>query len=194
MRDVSDGELIQQLQAGSLDALGELYDRHQKMVYRTALAITGDEDTAGDLLQDSFLRLHRFAARVDHTRPIEPWLYRTTTNLAYTFVKRNNRWFQPLEDIAEWLAAGKKQSPSVQTEKGEEWAYVRKAILALPIQQRVVVVLYYINDLSLLEISGIVNVPVGTVKSRLFYGRQALRRSLSTDETVKLREVQYEFT
>lgn len=194
MQEFSDGELILRLQSGSLDALGELYDRHQKMVFRTALAITGDEDTAGDLLQDSFLRLHRFAARVDYTRPLEPWLYRTTTNLAYTWVKRNNRWFRPLEDIAEWLAAGKKQSPSVQTEKGEEWAYVRKAILALPVQQRVVVVLYYINDLSLLEISEIVKVPVGTVKSRLFYGRQALRRLLGTDDTVKLREVQYEFT
>ena len=92
-----DGELILQLQDGSLEALGKLYDRHQRMVYRTALVITGDVDAAADLLQDVFLRLHRFASHVDPQRPLEPWLYRMTANLSYTWVKRSRRWLRPLE-------------------------------------------------------------------------------------------------
>ena len=189
----SDRELILQLQEGSLNALGDLYDRHQHMVYRTALAITGEPESAGDLLQDVFLRMHRFADRVDPERPLEPWLYRTTTNLTYTWVKRRKRWLRPLEDMAEWLSGSKKQTPSHVTETEEEWQDVRKAISSLPVSQRVVVVLYYINDLSLQEISEILDVPVGTVKSRLFYGRKALKHRLET-KGIGLREVQYEFT
>lgn len=189
----TDRELIIQLQEGSLNALGDLYDRHQHMVFRTALAVTGDPTVAADLLQDVFLRMHRFADRIDPDRPIEPWLYRTTTNLTYTWVKRNRRLLSPLEDMAEWLSGGSKHSPSHLTELSEEWEEIRKAILTLPINQRTVVVLYYINDLSLQEISEILDVPVGTVKSRLHYGRRVLRKQLESDGS-HLREMQYEFT
>ena len=189
----SDRQLILQLQEGSLDALGELYDRHQHLVFRTALAVTGDSAAASDLLQDVFLRMHRFADRIDPERPLEPWLYRTTTNLTYTWVKRHKRWLRPLEDVVEWLAGAKKQIPSHIAEIEEEWQDVRRAVANLPVSQRIVVVLYYVNDLSLLEISEILEVPVGTIKSRLFYGRMALKRHLESFGA-ELREVQYEFT
>src|SRR4030042_4196307 len=110
MEAYSDSELIVRLQAGSLEALGVLYDRHRKLVYRTALAITGDAEAAGDLLQDVFLRLHRFADHVDVRRPLEPWLYRMTTNLSYTWVKRRRRWIRPLEDLTEWLAGSRRNT------------------------------------------------------------------------------------
>jgi RNA polymerase sigma-70 factor (ECF subfamily) len=71
--DLSDRDLILEIQQGSLDALGVVYDRHRHLVYRTALAICNDPDAAGDLLQDVFLRLHRFAGRVDADRPLDPW-------------------------------------------------------------------------------------------------------------------------
>jgi RNA polymerase sigma-70 factor (ECF subfamily) len=179
---------------GSLDALGQLYDRYQQMVYRTALAITGDPDAAADLLQDVFLRLYRFAGRIDLERPLEPWLYRMTTNLAYTWIKRHNRWPKSLEDIAEWLTSGRKNPPLSQVELNDSWAQVQKALSSLPLSQRVVVVLYYINDLSLQEISDILDVPVGTVKSRLHYGRQALKEHLGLLSGEGSPEIQYEFT
>jgi RNA polymerase sigma-70 factor (ECF subfamily) len=163
------------------------------MVYRTALGVTGDPAAASDLLQDVFLRMHRFADRVDPDRPLEPWLYRTTTNLTYTWVKRHKRFLRPLEDMAEWLTGGKKQSPSHLTEQDEEWEDIRRAVTRLPVLQRMVVVLYYINDLSIQEISEILDVPVGTVKSRLFYGRKVLKRSLESND-LDIREARYEFT
>ena len=193
MPNFSDHELVLQLQEGSLEALGELYDRHRQMVYRTALAIVGDPESAADLLQDVFLRLHRFAKRIDIARPLEPWLYRVTTNLAYTWVKRRYRWFNPLDDIAEWLAGSKKQSPPYISEMVEESQRVEQAVFSLPIQQRIVVVLYYINDLSLNEISDILKIPEGTVKSRLHYGRQALKKHLRLQDG-QLPSMQYEFT
>jgi RNA polymerase sigma-70 factor (ECF subfamily) len=178
MSNQTDKELVILLQAGSIEALGTLYDRYQRMVYRTALAITGDSDAAADLLQDVFLRLFRFASHIDIERPLEPWLYRMTTNLSYTWVKRSRRWLHPLEDLLDRLASFGRPSPLEVVEQNDEWAMVQKAISSLPLAQRVVVVLYYLNDLSLQEISEITEVPVGTVKSRLHYGRLALKKIL----------------
>ncbi|NLG71856.1 MAG: sigma-70 family RNA polymerase sigma factor [Chloroflexi bacterium] len=180
----SSRDLILQLQAGSLEALGELYDRYQALVYRTALVITNDSNAAEDLLQDVFLRLHRFADRIDPQRPLEPWLYRMTANLSYTWVKRSRRWYRPLEDLAEWLVGGEKNSPQEQIEQDDDWEQVQRAVSSLPLQQRVVGVLYYLNDLSLQEISDILDVPVGTVKSRLHYGRMALKLKLGLDNDI----------
>jgi len=177
MTELSDQELAQQLQKGNLDALGSLYDQYQRKVYRTALVITGDPDAAADLTQDVFLRLYRFAGYIDPQRPLEPWLYRMTVNLAYTWIKRNRRWLQPLEDLVDWLA-GNGSSLQEHVELRDDWDRVQQAVMNLPFPQRVVIVLYYLNDLSLQDISEILDVPIGTVKSRLHYGRLALKKSL----------------
>ena len=186
----SDHDLILKIQDGNLDALGEIYDRHRHLVFRTALAICNDPEAAADLLQDVFLRLHRFAARV---RPLEPWLYRVTANQTYTWVKRHQRWSHPLEEIAEWLSSGVKHSPQYITEQGDESKRIQAAIAKLSLPHRVVVVMYYINDLSLHEIAEILEIPEGTVKSRLHYGRRALRNQLGLD-SLSIRETGYEFT
>jgi RNA polymerase sigma-70 factor (ECF subfamily) len=194
MEEVSNFDLVLRLQSGSLEALGLLYDRHRGLVFRTALAITGDAEAAADLLHDVFLRLYRFAAHIDSQRPIEPWLYRMTTNLSYTWVKRRQRWLRPLEDIADWLVSNRKDTPAYQAEMDDSWRQVQQAISSLPLSHRGVVVLYYVDDLSLQEISEILDIPVGTVKSRLHYGRQALKQSLGLLAGEILPDLQYEFT
>ncbi len=178
MTKANDSDLILKLQNGSLEALGELYDLHQRMVFRTALVITGDNEAANDLLQDVFLRLFRFAGNIDPARPIEPWLYRMTTNLSYDWVKRRSRLPRPLEDLIDWLVVPGKNLPDAAVERNDEWERVQKAVTSLPLPQRVVIVMYYLNDLSLQEIADILQVPVGTVKSRLYYGRLTLKRKL----------------
>ena len=178
MKSFTDQELIHQMNEGSLEALGNLYDRYRQLVFRTALAITGDHDAASDLLQDVFLRLFRFANRIDEKRPLQPWLYRMTTNLSYTWVKRDQRWIRPLENLADWLVGSSRNQTQETIEKHDDWDRLQSAVGNLPISQRVVVVLYYLNDLSLQEIGEILGVPVGTVKSRLHYGRLALKQEL----------------
>jgi RNA polymerase sigma-70 factor, ECF subfamily len=185
MEIVNDQELIKQLQAGSLDALGELYDRYRQLVFRTALAITGDQDAASDLLQDVFLRLFRFADRIDLQRPLQPWLYRMTANLAYTWLKRDRRWLRPLENLADWLASSTRNLTHEAVESIDDWDRLQRAVASLPISQRVVVVLYYLDDLSLQEISDILEIPVGTVKSRLHYGRLTLKKDLSLNALIE---------
>lgn len=191
---VEDRTLIERLQAHNLDALGQLYDRHKRLVYRTALAITGDPEAAADLLQDVFLRLYRFADNFDPQRPLEPWLYRMTANLSYTWIKRRKRWAISWEDLAEKLTGGRLHSPAVQIEAQDSWQQVRQAILALSFSQRVVIVLHYINDLPLHEIASILDIPEGTVKSRLHYGRKALKEHLDRLQGDSNPEMLIEFT
>ena len=174
----NEDELVLHMQEGSLEALGLLYDRYRQMVFRTALAITGDREAANDLLQDVFLRLYRFADHIDPQRPLEPWLYRMTVNLAYTWVKRRQRWLRPLEDLLDWISNTGKDGPHEAAEINDDWRELQEALLSLPIQQRLVIVLYYLNDLSLHEVSEILDIPVGTVKSRLHYGRISLKKRL----------------
>jgi RNA polymerase sigma factor (sigma-70 family) len=110
-------------------------------------------------------------------------------------VKRSHRWLRPLEDLAEWLVSSREKAPHEVVEQRDDWNQVQRAVSNLPLPQRVVVVLYYLNDLSVQEIADILDVPVGTVKSRLHYGRQALKKSLglgSFAESEKLPDLNFE--
>ena len=195
---MQDRELVEQLQNGDLSALGEIYNRHHRMVYQTAFAITGDPEAASDLSQDVFLRLYRFAKHIDSERPLEPWLYRMTANLSYTWVKRNRLGPRLISAMVDWIQpAARKPSPQDLTEQKELWEQVERAISALPLPQRVVVVLYYLNDLSLQEIADTLDIPLGTVKSRLHYGRKAVKRRLGltkTEDDKQLTEFKFEST
>ncbi|MGD8634546.1 MAG: sigma-70 family RNA polymerase sigma factor [Anaerolineales bacterium] len=182
-----DRELVLRLQKGDLDSLGDLYDRHRHLVYRTALAISGDPEMASDLLQEVFLRLNRFADHIDPERPLEPWLYRMTANLSYTWLKKRNRWLRLVRDITDRFVVDKRPSPHALAERDETWQWVRQAIMSLPIQQRLVVVLYYINDLSIQEVSEVLEIPAGTIKSRLYYARKQLKKKLGVHEEALLK-------
>lgn len=186
-----DAPLILRLQSGDLDALGTLYDKYRPTVYRTALAIVRDPDVAEDILQEAFLRLHTYAARVKSELPLAPWLYRVTINLCYTWFTRN-KWFAPLDEFIENLVGPMKHRPEPAAEHRDAQHIMQTAINALPFNQRVVIILHYLNDLSLQEIAEITDCPLGTVKSRLFYARESLRQQL--EGTPLAQEIGYGFT
>jgi len=193
VNNASDKELIRCLQDGDLEALGFLYDRHRNLVFRTALGILDDEEAAADLLQDAFMRLYRFAKKVDPERPLEPWLYRVTANLAYTWMKRRSRWWKALREIGARILHERSPGTHKMIEDEDDWERISEAVSSLPLPQRVVVVLYYINDLSVQEIAEILEIPAGTVKSRLFYGRNSIRKKLGMEDDERT-GIQYELS
>jgi RNA polymerase sigma-70 factor (ECF subfamily) len=174
----TDRELIQRLCDGDLAALGTLYDRYRLLVFHTALAITRDRQAAEDILQECFLKVNAYARRIDVNLPLEPWLYRVTVNLAYTYVSRRSRWLTSLESVIDRLVAPARTTTEYHAEMSELQAVIQQAIDGLQPTQRMTVILYYLNDLSLKEISYILDCPIGTVKSRLYYGREQLKRQL----------------
>jgi RNA polymerase sigma-70 factor (ECF subfamily) len=174
----TDRELIRRLCDGDLAALGTLYDRYRLPVFHTALAITHDRQAAEDILQECFLKLNSYAPRIDVSLPLEPWLYRVTVNLSYTWVSRRSRWLVSLESVIDKLVSPARAGAEYHAEMSEFQAVLQRAIDALPAGQRMTVILYYLNDLSLKEISYVLDCPVGTVKSRLHYGREHLKKCL----------------
>jgi RNA polymerase sigma factor (sigma-70 family) len=124
------------------------------------------------------------------TRKLPPTCFKMSSYACTVFLSRLMRC---LKEMAEWLSRERKPTPHHIAERGEEWRWVQQAVASLPLAQRVVVVLYYINDLPLQEIASILDIPVGTVKSRLHYGRRALKKQLGLQREM-LTEVYYEFT
>ena len=171
-------DLIERLCDGDLVALGALYDRYRLLVFHTALAITHDRQAAEDILQECFLKLNSYAPRIDVSLPLEPWLYRVTVNLSYTWVTRRARWLVSLESVIDRLVSPARTGTEYHAEMSEFHAALQRAIDSLPAGQRMTVILYYLNELSLKEISYVLDCPVGTVKSRLHYGREHLKKCL----------------
>ena len=190
----ADGWLIVRLREGDLESLGELYERYNTLVYRTALAIIRDERAAEDILQETFLRVYTYADRIDETVPLGPWLYRVTVNMAYSWTNRFKRWWHSLQDTLDRLAQPGQCHPETVTEEHEWQQVLRQAIDALPSRHRVVIILYYLEGLSLKEISQVMDVPEGTVKSRLHYARESLRKAMLEREHRLVPEVAYDFT
>jgi RNA polymerase sigma-70 factor (ECF subfamily) len=176
--ELSDAHLVERLRTNDFDALGSLFDRYYPQVYRTASAITRDSAVAEDIAQDCFLKLHQYAHRIDTSLPLAPWLYRVTVNLSYTWISRRQKRRISLEALVDQLMTPSWYAPDHMAEQGETQQQVRRAISELPFNQRVVIVLHYLSGLSLEEIADILDCPVGTIKSRLYYARENLRRRL----------------
>ena len=176
-----DSELIPRVRRGDLAAFEALYDKYKGQVYRTALAITRDHSAAEDILQECFLRVYAHIDRVDVARPLSPWIHRIAVNLSYNWVTKRKRWIPSLEEMIERFVGDHHDSPERILERDELQRMVQEAIHSLSFAQRVVIVLFYLNGFSLEEIAYVLDCPVGTVKSRLYYGRQNLRRKLGAD-------------
>lgn len=176
--DESDADLIARLCDNDLSALGSLFDRYYAQIYRTAYAILRDSAVAEDIAQDCFLKLHQYARRIDTSLPLAPWLYRVTVNLSYTWISRRRKRRVSLEALVDQLMSPAVSAPDHLAEKGEIERRVRAAVAELPFNQRVVVALYYLSGQSLDEIADMLACPVGTIKSRLYYARETLRRRL----------------
>jgi len=173
-----DGKLVARLRRKDISALGELYDKYRVKVFQTAYAITRDHQASEDILQETFLKVYAKADQLDLEPTLAPWLYRVAVNASYIWVTRHVKRWAPLEEMLDQILAPSRQMPEQQIEVRDIRDQVLQALDTLDFNHRAVVVLFYVNSLSLKEIANILDVPLGTVKSRLHYGREALRQKL----------------
>ncbi len=181
----SDSEIIAQAQAGDLNAFEILYRKYERQVYRTALAILGNSQTAEEVLQDCFLRAYKHLHQLNGDPSISPWLHRVAVNLCYSRLRRDylSQVMVPLESLSNRLFPSLDPSPEEATQQSEVSAAIQSGIAALDVKHRSVVVLYYLEEFSLEEVAYILDCPVGTVKSRLHYARRELAQRLTSLST-----------
>jgi RNA polymerase sigma-70 factor (ECF subfamily) len=172
--------LVARIRGGDTAAFERLYDKYKRHLYQTALAITGDQGAAEEVVQDSFVRAHRAMGKVVTSGSVSPWLHRIAVNLACNWANRNRRWSSALDIWLERLIAPG-LAPDQAAEQVEVDEIVREALKRLNSTQRAVIVLFYVQGFTLAELAYIMDCPVGTVKSRLHYACKAFRERLSED-------------
>ena len=171
----SDQELIAAINNGDADAFEALYFRYRRWVAHLAYRFTGDSDAALDVLQETFLYFLKKFPGFRLTANLKTFLYPAVKNLSITALRKRER-YQSTEAEQGRLeqAVALEDSPSASDA-------VAQALSGLPEEQREVLVLRFVEDLSLQEIAEAMDIPLGTVKSRLHNALQTLR----TDERTK---------
>jgi len=163
----TDADLVLAARRGSRDALGQIFDRHWPRVWRAAYSTTGERELANDAAQDAFLQAASALDRFDHRRPLEPWLVRIATNRAIDLVRARRRLVS--EELADERFAFDDPLPDDE---------LREALARLGPERRAVIALHYWLDYTTPEIADVLDLPLGTVNSRLARALGDLRQQL----------------
>jgi len=171
---------IERMARGEHDGLAELYDRHGRLVYSLALRIVRDAGDAEDVVQEVFSQVWRQSARFDVTRGnVAAWLVTLTRTRAIDLLRRR----RVRADVSvpsnpdDW--ADEAPGQDVQVEWQSRAAQIKRALDALPPLQRMAVELAFFDGLTHAEIAEQLEVPLGTVKTRVRQGLLKLRESLA---------------
>lgn len=166
------------------ESFQELYKKYANFAIRTAIAITRNPELAKDAVQETFIRVYRNFSSYDTQLPFEPWLYRILLNECNRLLKKEAKmttYHHPGLENDERLSAA-------SSDAGTELIEIIQNMEDL---HRIPLILKYINGFSEKEIADILELNQNTVKSRLFKGRQKLRRLLELTEQEANRDEQY---
>jgi len=177
-RSVSDTELLQRHLDGDPEAFGALVRRYHRELFNFLVRFTGDVALAEDVFQDAFLQLHISAATFDMSRRLKPWLFTIAANKARDAMRKSYRRRAASLD-ATVIGSGSQETtyaelmPADVPAPGESLVNletrqaVQNVIRQMPESLRTVLLLSYFNEFPYKEIAEILDVPLGTVKSRL---------------------------
>ncbi len=174
-----DEELVRRSLLGDPDAFERLVERHRQRVYNLCLRILGDPEDAADAAQDTFLSVLTKLRQFRGDAAFTTWMHRVTVNACYDVARKRRR--QPLLRLA-----GDEDLPTAEVgppvpDHADELAGTHDVVAALkqvPEEFRVALVLADLHDMAYEQIARVLDVPIGTVKSRVHRGRVALARAM----------------
>lgn len=169
-----EARLIRDSIAGDQLAFAELVRRNRSFVMALVYRVCGDAAQAEDIAQDIFIRVWQALPGFRFQAAFRTWLYRIATNLAIEQLRQ----VKPTADV-ESMSLAAEDTPEDNALHAEQCRAVRDAVLRLPLQSRLVLILREYEGLSYKEIASTLDIPIGTVMSRLNYARQHLQKDLS---------------
>jgi RNA polymerase sigma-70 factor (ECF subfamily) len=183
LKSTSDEQLIAKFQQGDLTAFDQIVDRYQGQLINFVGRLLNDRNAAEDIVQETFLRVYRNKHRYKEIARFSTWIYTIAGNLARTELRRRKiRNFFSISQRGEGEKDYEIPDSDIDVEKSVEGSLVKEMILRevmkLPVYFREVIILRDLQDLSYEEISQILNVPLGTVKSRVNRGRSQIQKRL----------------
>lgn len=184
---LDDEALVRRAQAGDLEAFNQLVVRHERPVFNVALRLLRDVGLAEDATQDAFIRAWQNIGSFQ-TGSVRSWLYKIATNRAYDMLRASARRpagsleAEMVEIEPIWSAGGAgEESPDAHALRRELSIYLERALISLPDDQRMVVMLVDVQGLDYHEVAETMGIALGTVKSRLSRARAKVRQALADD-------------
>jgi RNA polymerase sigma-70 factor (ECF subfamily) len=179
----SDEQIVERALAGDADAFGEIVHRWERRIFALAYGILGREDDARDATQETFIAAFRNLRGFRGEAKVSSWLHRIAVNQCITRQRRartraENSLEAEIGSGDEKFAAPASLSPARQAEGRERTAAVRRAVMSLPVELREVIVMKEFEELTFQEIADTLDVPLSTVKSRLYTALKQLRLRL----------------
>ena len=185
----SDGRLVSRARKGDVEAFNRLISRWEKRLYNYLLRLVRNREDALDLCQEAFLKAYRSLASLEDQEKFPQWLFRIAHNQAFSHFRRDT----PLENADSWpeddregaIAQAKTSTIPIGSSRSmfalELEFTVAKALGALPPEQQEAIALKVYNGFQFDEIAAILSCPVSTVKSRIYAGFSALRKTLAAN-------------
>jgi RNA polymerase sigma-70 factor (ECF subfamily) len=184
LREFADGDLIVASLNGREDGFEELVRRYHRPITAYVYRMTNDYDAALDVTQEIFIKVYNSLARYKSEYKFSTWVYKIAHNAAIDYLRRNKHGDLSLEietgnnEFCERPIESCMPSPEQERERSEWRSEIQIVVQKLPAAYRELILLRHAQDLSYDEIAEITNLPLGTVKNRLFRAREMMRSLL----------------
>jgi len=162
--------LVNETLNGKIESFGMLVEKYQNTMFNLAYKVTMNKDLAKDIVQDSFIRAFEKLKSFNQEKRFFSWIYRITLNESINAKKRSRFTDNLLEDLA-----GGDITTAEEIEKRELMLKIKKSIDQLDDKYKTLIILKHYQELSYDEMSEVLNIPIGKVKSRLYTAREYLR-------------------
>jgi len=182
---MNDSQMIDKVLAGDTNSFEMMIIKYQRKLYATIINIVKDADLAQDIVQEAFMKSFEKLDSLRNKNQFYPWLKRIAINCAFLTFEKNKRMVDVFsknddedkgDDFFDRITDG--VTPEEDLLNDELKRYVRNFVDALPAKLRVVIILREVEDMSYEEIAEMLEIPVGTVRSRLFNARQYIKQRL----------------
>jgi len=185
-----DAMLIERAQAGDRTALNQLVRKYEQRAYQFAFRLTRNPEEASDMVAEAFVRVYNALPNFKGNSQFTTWLYRILTNCFLDHRKKESK--RPTVPLEQSISTDDGEmerqiedptgTPADRLERSERGRRVEAALDRLPEYQKAMILMYHADQLSYEEISEALDLPIGTVKSRLNRARLSLREILARDE------------
>jgi RNA polymerase sigma-70 factor, ECF subfamily len=180
IKNLSDVELIAKAIRGREDGFEELVRRYQRPITAYVYRMLGDYESSLDVTQEVFIKVYNSLDKYSSDYKFSTWLYRIAHNAAIDYMRRNSANLQSLETENEEGAyqlqlESPLLTPEQERERSEWRSEIEAVVKCLPAVYRELILLRHSQDLSYDEIAEVTNLPLGTVKNRLFRAREMMR-------------------
>jgi RNA polymerase sigma-70 factor, ECF subfamily len=174
---IDEHHLLQRSQKGDQQAYGVIVNHYKEQAYSIALGYVGSMDDAYDLSQDAFIKAYKHIRAFDLSKSFFNWFYQILKRICLNFIRDKKTHFNSDAVEADKLIS-KDLTPEEQNEQKEIQKLVWEAIGNLSVEAREIIILKEFKEMSYKEIAALLEIPEGTVMSRLYHARKALKREI----------------